>query len=59
MLVGNKLDIVQENNERREVPLEAAQQFAKEENLMFVETSATNCFNVREAFEKLLQEIFN
>jgi hypothetical protein len=43
----------------REVPFEAAQHFAKEENLMFIETSALSNNNVRDAFEILLQEIYN
>lgn len=36
-----------------------AQEFAKEENLMFIETSAVSNNNVRDAFEILLQEIYN
>ena len=40
MLVGNKLDLVQQDPDSREVPIEAAAQFAKEQNLMFIETSA-------------------
>lgn len=54
MLVGNKLDLVQMNEEIREVPTEAAEQFAHDENLMFIETSALSNNNVRDAFEILL-----
>ena len=59
MLVGNKLDLVLHDASAREVPAEAAAQFAKEENLMFIETSAQLNNNVRDAFEVLLNEIFN
>ena len=54
MLVGNKLDLVQNNPNLREIPTDAAKQFAKEENLMFIETSAFTKTNVRDAFEILL-----
>jgi GTPase SAR1 family protein len=43
----------------REVPFEAAQEFANAEDLMFIETSALSNNNVRDAFEILLQEIYN
>jgi GTPase SAR1 family protein len=43
----------------REVPYEAAREFASIENLMFIETSAMANNNVRDAFEILLQEIYN
>lgn len=59
MLVGNKLDLVTSDLERREVPREAAESFAREENLFFMETSAQTNNNVRDAFEALLNEIYN
>ena len=59
MLVGNKLDLTQQDENSREVPFEAAQQFAKDENLMFIETSALANNNVKDAFEILMQEIYN
>jgi Ras-related protein Rab-11A len=59
MLVGNKLDLVQQDPNQREVPIEAARAFASEENLIFIETSAHTNNNVRDAFEILLQEIYN
>lgn len=59
MLVGNKVDLAQQNEDLREVPYEVAQQFANEESLMFIETSALSNNNVRDAFEILLQEIYN
>jgi Rab family protein len=60
MLVGNKSDIVKtEGEDAREVPTEAARHFAQHENLLFIETSAKSNANVRDAFENLLQEIYN
>lgn len=58
MLVGNKLDEVEKNPQAREVPVEAAREFAQMENLKFIETSAFTNSNVKEAFENLIQEIF-
>ena len=59
MLVGNKIDLVEENggNEIREVSKEAGEHFARMNRLFFTETSAKNSKNVKEAFENLLQEI--
>lgn len=54
MLVGNKLDLVQQDSSLREVPTEAAKEFAKNEGLKFIETSALGNNNVKEAFENLL-----
>lgn len=59
MLVGNKLDLVQNDPSQREIAYEVAKEFAKEEGLMFIETSAVGNNNVRDAFEILLQEIYN
>jgi GTPase SAR1 family protein len=54
MLVGNKLDLVKKDQNLREVSKDEAESFAKEENLMFVETSAFTDDNVKDAFENLL-----
>ena len=59
MLVGNKLDLVNNDPSQREVSYEIAQEFAAQEGLMFIETSAVGNNNVRDAFEILLQEIYN
>ena len=60
MMVGNKTDLIDQYGEWvREVPFEAAAHFAKMERLMFIESSAVSNNNVREAFEILLQEIYN
>ena len=59
MLVGNKLDICEKQPHERKVSTERALEFAKENNLLFMETSAYIDINVRDAFELLVQEIYN
>ncbi len=46
MLVGNKSDLKQ----AREVPTEDAKKFAQKNNLLFIETSALDGENIKEAF---------
>jgi len=53
MLVGNKRDL--RNN--REVTTDEAKQFAEENNLFFIETSALDSTNVETAFKRILSEI--
>jgi hypothetical protein len=53
MLMGNQCDL----NERRAVTTEEGAEFAKTENLLFIETSALDATNVQEAFEKLITKI--
>ena len=55
MLVGNKSDL----NNLREVRTEEATQFASENNLFFIETSALDSTNVEMAFHNILIEIYN
>ena len=55
MLVGNKID----KEEDRVVTTERGQAFAQEHGLLFEETSAHSAIHVREAFENLLQTIFD
>jgi Rab family protein len=59
MLVGNKVDLVERNEATRQVPTEAAKKFAEANGLLFQETSAVTTTNVKEAFEILLQTIYN
>jgi Rab family protein len=59
MLVGNKLDICEKTPSERKVSNERAEDFAKENNLLFMETSAYTDINVRDVFEMLVQEIYN
>jgi GTPase SAR1 family protein len=53
MLVGNKTDI----KEQRDVSNEEGEEFAKKNNLYFIETSAKDNTNVAEAFEILIKGI--
>lgn len=46
MLIGNKGDL----DARRQVSTEEGERFAKEHDLIFLETSAKTSFNVEEAF---------
>lgn len=54
MLIGNKCDLAS----LRAVPTEDAQEFAKRENLFFMETSALEATNVETAFLTVLTEIY-
>lgn len=46
MLIGNKADL----DSRRQVSTEEGERFAKENGLIFLETSAKTAFNVEQAF---------
>lgn len=46
MLIGNKSDL----DQRRQVSTEEGERFAKENGLIFMETSAKTAYNVEEAF---------
>ncbi|KAL7067589.1 putative Rab11b protein [Cryptosporidium serpentis] len=59
MLVGNKLDLVEKDSEKREVPFDVAANFAQENGLFFSEASAVTRCNVKHIFEHLLQEVYN
>ncbi|XP_028800495.1 ras-related protein Rab-2-A-like [Neltuma alba] len=54
VLVGNKCDL----NLRREVSTEEGKQFAKENKLIFLETSAKLGQNVDEAFEEAAKSVY-
>ena len=55
LLVGNKLDEVKAEPSTRRVKTEDARKYAQKHNLMFIETSALEGDNVREAFMQLLE----
>jgi len=54
MLVGNKCDM----RHRQDVDVEDAKDFAEDNNLAFIETSALDATNVDLAFETILIEIY-
>lgn len=62
-LIGNKLDLVQGNENLRQVSSEEAKTFANENQLYYMETSACSNYKVTEAFETLIESeeihIFN
>ena len=58
-LIGNKIDLLDSNNNSREVSIEEAQKYAKENGLKYYETSALTSVRINDCFEDLLQEIYN
>jgi len=54
-LIGNKLDLVQGNENLRQVSSEEAKTFANENQLYYMETSACSNYKVTEAFETLIE----
>ncbi|KAI7827366.1 small GTPase [Kickxella alabastrina] len=54
MLVGNKSDL----RHLRAVPTDEAKQFAAENGLFFIETSALDSSNVEQSFKQILTEIY-
>ena len=55
ILIGNKKDL----EDRRKVSFEEGERFARENEIMFLETSAKTAFNVGEAFTLSAQAILN
>ena len=58
-LIGNKIDLLDSNNNSREVSVEEAQKYAKDNGLKYYETSALTSVRINDCFEDLLQEIYN
>ena len=56
-LAGNKLDLVTDSPDKRAVPLADAEQYAKEANLLFFETSARTNENVKELFTAIAKKL--
>ena len=55
MLIGNKSDL----ESRRAVSKEEGEQFAREHNLFYLETSAKTAANVEEAFVSTARDIYD
>ena len=53
-LVGNKIDLA----DKREVTKEEAENFAKKENIKYIETSAVKNMNVTDVFTSLINNIY-
>ena len=58
-LIGNKADLIEGNESLREVSVEEAQKYAKENGLKYYESSALTGMKINDCFEDLLQEIYN
>jgi small GTP-binding protein len=59
LILLNKVDLVDINEKNREVSIEEAQKYAKENGLKFYEASALTNVRINDCFEDLLQEIYN
>ncbi len=58
LLVGNKLDLIMDNDQNREVKIEEAELYAKKHNMMYIETSALTHKNVKKAYLKLIEAVY-
>jgi len=54
LLIGNKID-----KDKREIPTEDGQRFAKDHNLMFKELSAKDNIGIDSAFEELINKVLD
>ncbi len=54
MLVGNKTDL----KDMREVSTDEAKKFAQKNKLLYIETSALDGNNIKEAFDLLVNGLF-
>ncbi|KAG6853656.1 hypothetical protein C0991_002548 [Blastosporella zonata] len=57
ILVGNKVDLIDSDSQRRQVPTEEAELWARDEGILFVEASAKSGQNVEEAFVQAATDI--
>lgn len=56
-LIGNKVDLLEDDLDGRKVAKEEAEKLAEEENLLFFETSAKTAVNINEVFLKIGETI--
>ena len=59
MLVGNKIDKCESSPEARKVSKSMADEFARNNKMLFIESSAEESKCVKEAFEVLLKTIYD
>ncbi|CAD8092201.1 unnamed protein product [Paramecium primaurelia] len=59
MLVGNKLDLIQENFSNRCVAVNEVKQICQKYNMIYYETSAKEGTNVKESFEQLIRSYYS
>lgn len=57
-LIGNKVDLVEQDASLRQVHHDTAEEFARMHGLLFSEASAVTAHNVKRIFENLFQEIY-
>ena len=57
-IIGNKIDIVQKNQNLREVSKEEGENFSKKNNTLFYEMSANNYDQINRCFETLIRKIY-
>jgi hypothetical protein len=55
MVIGNKLDIVDQDSSNRKVPEDHVREYCRDNKLHYYETSAKVGLNVRESFEELIE----
>jgi len=55
MLVGNKIDIINENQSLRKVDERDVLRICDEHNMLYEETSAKEGINVKNCFERLIK----
>lgn len=56
-LIGNKIDLLEDDPDSRKVAQEEGEKLAEEENLLFFETSAKTAININEVFLKIGETI--
>lgn len=56
-MAGNKLDIVEDNPDKRAIQTADAEAYAKEAGLLFFETSAKTSVNVKELFTAIAKKL--
>lgn len=57
-LVGNKLDLVEDDPGKRAVSIEDALEYCKDENLLFKEVSAKTGSNIKEVFQTIGEKLY-